>query len=831
VSAAVDGPEQAFQIVKETVLTDGQENLPVYGTKGVLPAGTRLETFGDPVTTLESPAWFVFIDLHPGANWEHACRYVFVDPGTGAVRTLDATRPPEMLTEMILHQGPDILGGQNIRPAAKKSLLGGRSVEHLWAVLLSGGASSGSNHVRYWNDCSNIYNTLVNTYGYLDDHIIVAISDGLDPAPDQSNGGNSDPDLDGDGDDDIMYSCVTSNLQTIFADLASTLGPQDTLFVFTTDHGSGQYGTPGQPTSMNLWNSEEIWDYEFAALVEPIQCREMIFTLEPCFSGGFVNDIINMNSTVPRVISTAANDHEYSWAMGPDYVYDTYVFHWTAAVNWEDAYGVPVDADYNADGEITMDEAYQYAVTMDEDDEHPQYDEWPVGYGATLTLSGSGPTSEGAASLDRTIYNCNGTIQIVVEDLDLVGAGTQDVTIESTTETTPETVTLTETDPGRFEGSITTDTNVPSADGILQVSPDDTITLTYEDTNYGGSGPMTVTDQATVDCTAPVISTVTVDWIGADEAQISWQTDEPCDSLVMYDTVMPPALMVTDDELTTNHTILLEGLTDCTSYMFAVQSTDAAGNMAQDDNGGAYYTFLTWELMSYFADDVENGENGWTYDGLWHIVPEASSCNEAHSPTHSWYYGQESTCTFNTGSANSGTLTSPIIDLTTTTQAELQLWYWFEGESSSTYDTVDISVQIVGGSATLLETVTEPTGGWLELVSDLTPVCGNQVQITVYFDTYDSVLNDYQGAYIDDIAVFASQPCEEPCINDGDVNNDESITAGDAQLAFQIALGLYSPTVEEACAADCNGDESITAGDAQQIFMTALGQTSCVDPL
>jgi len=71
---------------------------------------------------------------------------------------------------------------------------------------------------------------------------------------------------------------------------------------------------------------------------------------------------------------------------------------------------------------------------------------------------------------------------------------------------------------------------------------------------------------------------------------------------------------------------------------------------------------------------------------------------------------------------------------------------------------------------------------------------------------------------------------EEPCINDGDVTLDGEITAGDAQLAFLIALGSYSPTFEEACAADCNGDEEITAGDAQQIFLTALGSATCVDP-
>ena len=136
-------------------------------------------------------------------------------------------------------------------------------------------------------------------------------------------------------------------------------------------------------------------------MLEPIQCREFIVTLEPCFSGGFVNDIVNMNSTVPRVVSTAANDMEYSWAMPPDYVYDTYVFHWTAAIEWMDAYGNPVDADTNNDGEITMDEAYQYALAMDQDDENPQYGEWPAGYGATLTMTGSGPTSDGTVKLKR----------------------------------------------------------------------------------------------------------------------------------------------------------------------------------------------------------------------------------------------------------------------------------------------------------------------------------------------------------------------------------------------------------------------------------------------
>jgi formylglycine-generating enzyme required for sulfatase activity len=69
------------------------------------------------------------------------------------------------------------------------------------------------------------------------------------------------------------------------------------------------------------------------------------------------------------------------------------------------------------------------------------------------------------------------------------------------------------------------------------------------------------------------------------------------------------------------------------------------------------------------------------------------------------------------------------------------------------------------------------------------------------------------------------------CIHHGDANLDGSITAADAQLAFFIVLGLYSPSYEEECAADCNGDDGVTAADAQAIFLNVLGLGDCADPL
>jgi hypothetical protein len=55
-------------------------------------------------------------------------------------------------------------------------------------------------------------------------------------------------------------------------------------------------------------------------------------------------------------------------------------------------------------------------------------------------------------------------------------------------------------------------------------------------------------------------------------------------------------------------------------------------------------------------------------------------------------------------------------------------------------------------------------------------------------------------------AFAATVALNTDCFNHGDVNLDGEITATDAQLAFFIVLELFTPTYEQACAADCNGD-------------------------
>ncbi|MBU1650849.1 T9SS type A sorting domain-containing protein, partial [bacterium] len=375
-------PETAVDLMEKSLLPEGRD-VVVLRVWGPVEEGTVVEATKGYVMTTPAAGYVMYIDDYPTANMFHPVRYAFIDAVSHAVTSVDAQSPPlnwEDYQSVSTAIGDLLMQAENRRAPIPSGTPEPTRSER-WAVLMNGGYDSGSNHVRYWNDLSNIYITLNSVYGFADDHIIVLCSDGLDPTPDQSNGQNSDPDLDNDGDDDIMYPCLLNTVNNVFAWLATELVAGDKLFVFTTDHGSSN---GGWDTYQNLWNHEELTDAHFASLLAALPQVETICTLEPCFSGGFLDNIVVPPG--PIVASSACRHDEYSWAMPPDYMYDTYVFHWTAAVKGEDAYGVPVDADYNNDGLVTMDEAFLYAETHDQSDEEPQNGDYPVGVGQGISL-------------------------------------------------------------------------------------------------------------------------------------------------------------------------------------------------------------------------------------------------------------------------------------------------------------------------------------------------------------------------------------------------------------------------------------------------------------
>ena len=383
-SSQSTGEDEAYYVLEQLSLDEDEVLIYVWGP---VYKGEKIYSTKEHLLDAPGTGYVIYIDLYPTANLFHPVKFVFLLESTQELIVKDAMSPPLNFADYTIIKtkiGELFISVKNRRPVIPEEPTRSNmnpSSDPRYAVLMNGGHSQGSNHVRYWNDLSNIYIALNYEYGFPDENIIVLCSDGLNPAPDQSNGQNSDPDLDGDGDDDIMYSCVLSNVDQVFADLAKNLTKNNELFIFQTDHGSSN---GGWNTLFNLWNAEELTDAHFADLLENISVNEVVCTFEPCFSGGFLDDVVVPPG--PIVASSACRHDEYSWAMN-NLLYDEYVFHWTAAVKGEDAFGEPVDADYNEDGIITMDEAFIYAELHDEQPESPQYGDYPENIGENISLN------------------------------------------------------------------------------------------------------------------------------------------------------------------------------------------------------------------------------------------------------------------------------------------------------------------------------------------------------------------------------------------------------------------------------------------------------------
>ena len=202
-------------------------------------------------------------------------------------------------------------------------------------------------------------------------------------------------------------------------------------------------------------------------------------------------------------------------------------------------------------------------------------------------------------------------------------------------------------------------------------------------------------------------------------------------------------------------------------HYFANWSGDASGidnptTLTVDGDRSAAANFIV-PFIAPFSDDMESGTNGWTATGFWHQVEQGvSPYPEASSPTHSWWYGQDSTGNYADGSSNSGDLTSPPIYIPDPGYS-LSFWYWYQTEDADTiWDQKWVQVSVDGGPFNNSFQVTgEPTQTWVRsLPVDLSAYAGSTVRFRFHFDTIDGVYNDFRGWYIDDVAV--STQCSDP---------------------------------------------------------------------
>ncbi len=201
----------------------------------------------------------------------------------------------------------------------------------------------------------------------------------------------------------------------------------------------------------------------------------------------------------------------------------------------------------------------------------------------------------GSVRLDSGTYGCSGLITVTVTDLN-IGASTTTVSLVSTTETTAETITLTQIAPGSdtYTGTIALTGGDPASDGLLSLADGGTITATYIDASDGAGGvdlPRLAT--AVGDCALPLISKVEASNVTGSSARITWTTNEPATSVVHFGATPPPASTIGLTPLVLGHGVDLTGLAECTPYVFSAESADVVANTTIDDASGAYHAFST----------------------------------------------------------------------------------------------------------------------------------------------------------------------------------------------------------------------------------------------
>ncbi|MBN2055632.1 hypothetical protein JW905_11955, partial [bacterium] len=278
------------------------------------------------------------------------------------------------------------------------------------------------------------------------------------------------------------------------------------------------------------------------------------------------------------------------------------------------------------------------------------------------------------------------------------------------------------------------------------------------------------TDTATVDCTAPIISGVTVAYLDYESAVISWTTNEDSDSTVYYGTGTP-SILFNDPAPGTAHEVGLNGLMDCTTYVFYVVSTDAAGNEMIDDNGGLNYHFTTYELVTILDADMNINPNWTISGGSWAWGQPTGGGGYYGEPDPTSGYTGDNVYGYNLSGdyANSMPeyhLDTPSFDCSGGTGVTLKYYEWLGVESNS-WDHAYLRISTNGGASwTQIWTngSTSLSGGvWALREYDLSAYADGQPDVRIRWTmgiSDSSVV--YCGWNIDDVLVYYSEPCLAP---------------------------------------------------------------------
>jgi len=264
----------------------------------------------------------------------------------------------------------------------------------------------------------------------------------------------------------------------------------------------------------------------------------------------------------------------------------------------------------------------------------------PVGSSQAFAICGNNPllvlSSHGSINLNRSSYTAPASAEAEVKDLDLTNESSVTVLAYSGTDPSGETISLTTTSPGVFNGIIPLITGAPAADGSISVSHGDTLSVVYNDADNGMGGTNVPNiETATIDLAPPAIFNVGLVSASDSQATIEWDTDKSAKGSLV---IVSPSSETFETGFTTSHQLTLNALTPGTDYQFYIIETDPLGLTTTNDNSGHYFSFSTKIFDSSFFSDAEGDYGEWSGTTGWH-----RSQLRPLSGSWSWYCGEEAT--------------------------------------------------------------------------------------------------------------------------------------------------------------------------------------------
>lgn len=239
------------------------------------------------------------------------------------------------------------------------------------------------------------------------------------------------------------------------------------------------------------------------------------------------------------------------------------------------------------------------------------------------------------------------------------------------------------------------------------------------------------------------------------------------------------------------------------------------------------------DVLTYLEADFENGlPANWLQQGLWNVSSTCSgipsgACQDA-AGSQVAYFGQTSSCDFDTGTFLDASMLTPVIALPNVEYLELSYCSALERDTTPVGDWPEVRVRPDGGGSVIVD---QPAVGqfpgalpaWEHRVVDLTAFAGQTIEIEFNFRNVFPSNDDKLGWQVDNIlltgpGVTCIPGCDGP---DGDANGD-NVTDGRDLASIITAILTQSTDPQALSALDFTNDGVVNAADVNQIVDALL---------